>query len=232
MCRCESKDTKEYEQEKVESIQLYSFGADRATELSEKSREVLRDRLTAAAATGKGQSAEVSDEQVFTQFHIIADGDLLASSGTATDTAGDVVLHGSIAGIPYELHVNVALDLQDRVVTLTLELTKPIHLGPFVWRFKLGGVILNAQGEIIGATSLTPDFDLNTSNVPAESVALFGLSWWCVLKCGGLTFLPILLSCLPAIFSGGPAAFIACVVAKLGQGAAGVAACVAQKCVK
>ena len=229
MCGCQLKATQQYADEGAEGIKLYSISAEQATDIVEQSRNALRDALSAASAPG-GQAVEFSDEQAVNQLHITPDGDVLASSGFARDTAGQVVLRGVIAGIPYELHVSV--ELTDATVTLTLELTKPIHIGPYTWKFKLGGIIRDGQNKIVGAASIAPVADLEAFNLAGENVALFGLSWWCVLKCGGITFLPILALCLPALLSGGPPAFIACVVAKLGEGAAGVAACVAKKCVK
>lgn len=131
-------------------------------------------------------------------------------------------LSGAIGPFPVELHLSVKLD--GDTVTVTLEIEKPIHLGPFTWTFKLGGVVRDAQGNLIGAQSiaLSPD-------TPAFDAAGFGSHFLCILKCAGLAILPILLGCLPSL-TGGPQGFIACVVAKAGTGAAAIAACVA-KCV-
>lgn len=128
-----------------------------------------------------------------------------------------------IGFIPYELQVQVSLDNASLVVTL--QMIKPFPLGPFTWRFDLGGITTNDAGEITGARTVT----LADSEI--APAALGGFNWWCVLKCGGVGILPVLAMCLPSL-AGGPGAFVACVVGKLGGSVAGIAACVAQKCVK
>lgn len=68
---------------------------------------------------------------------------------------------------------------------------KPIHLGPFAWTFKLGGVVKDAKGALIGAQSisLSPDTTFEAAGI--------GGNFLCFLKCAGLAIAPILLTCLP-----------------------------------
>jgi hypothetical protein len=154
--------------------------------------------------------------------HVTSDGGVFLTTSSVGNLQGDVTLSGTIGLFPVELHLTVKID--GDTVTVTLEVDKPIHLGPFTWTFKLGGVSRDAKGNLIGATtiSLSPD-------TAAFEAAGFGSHFLCILKCAGVALLPILLGCLPSL-SGGAAGFIACVVAKAGSGAAAIAACVA-KCV-
>lgn len=172
--------------------------------------------LKAAYGTG----ALDAGSRVQTQFHMTDAGEPLATTSFAEGSSGDIVVRGVIAGLPCELRIKVELD--NGQVAVTLHLTKPIEVGPYTWRFDLGGVVKNANGEVVSAASL----------YPAADAQAMGIGWWCALKCGGLTILPTLVMCLPS-FAGGPAAYIACVTAKLGAGdAAAIAACIAKKCIK
>lgn len=159
------------------------------------------------------------------QLHVTPEGGLLVSTGHASGNEGHVVLTGSIGPLPYELHLTFKLD--GMVVTVTMELKKPIPLGPYTWKFRLGGVATGPKGELLSATSVVAE-DLSM----AAAVAGRGIDWWCALKCGGLGILGILVKCLPALISGGPPGYIACVTASAGGGAAGIAACIAKDCVK
>jgi len=155
---------------------------------------------------------------VQTHFHVTAEGEALATTSFAEGQTGDIVVRGVIAGIPYELHIRVAFEGEQ--VAVTLHLTKPFEVGPYTWRFDIGGAIKDASGSIVAATSVTPAADLQP----------MGLNWWCVLKCGGAAILPTLLACLPSL-AGGPAAYVACVTGKLGAAdAAKIALCVAKNC--
>jgi hypothetical protein len=174
-----------------------------------------------AAAGAYGAAAQAPAEQL----HITPTGGLLVSTSHASNNQGQVVLVGSIGPLPYELHLTVKLE--DLVITVTLELKKPIPLGPFTWTYRLGGVTRGSQGQFLAATTVVP-LDLNLA---AAAPAAGGLDWWCVLKCGGTAILGLLIKCLPALIAGGPPGFIACVTAGAGAGAAGIAACVAQNCV-
>lgn len=178
----------------------------------------------AAAAPSTASFAAGLDKGIETQLHITPEGDALVSSSFASGNEGDIVLRGMIGAIPYEIHLKVSLD--GSTIVVTLQVTKPIPLGPFTWRFNLGGIVTNDTGDIIGATSVA----LIDTDIPATAAG-GGFNWWCVLKCGGTGILPVLLMCLPAL-AGGPAAFVSCVVAKVGGSAAGIAVCVAQKCLK
>jgi hypothetical protein len=158
------------------------------------------------------------------QLHTVADGGVLFSTGHASDNEGYLVLTGVIGPFPYEIHLSVALE--GTTVTVTIELKKPVPLGPYTWKFSLGGAVTGANGELVAATSVSP-IDLV---IPAAAAASLGLDWGCVLRCGGTAILGTLLKCLPSL-SGGPSAYIACVTASAGGAAAAIAACIAQKCV-
>jgi hypothetical protein len=181
-------------------------------------------RLMAASGPAKMAVAGKSPDQaqasgLQTYFHLTPEGDSLATTSFVDGSTGDIVVRGTIFGFPYELHLRVAL--QGQQIEVTLHLTKPIEIGPYTWRFDLGGVQKDAVGNVIGATTITPAADFKP----------MGLDWWCAVKCGGATILPTLVVCLPAL-AGGPAGYIACVTAKLGAGdAAAIATCIAKKCI-
>jgi hypothetical protein len=158
------------------------------------------------------------------QLHTVADGGVLFSTGHASDNEGYLVLTGVIGPFPYEIHLSVALE--GTTVAVTIELKKPIPLGPYTWKFALGGAVTGSNGELVAATSVSP-VDLV---IPAAAAASLALDWGCVLRCGGTAILGILLKCLPSL-TGGPSSYIACVTASAGGGAAAIAACIAQKCV-
>ena len=90
-------------------------------------------------------------------LHVTPEGELLATTTVADGQIGDIVLRGMIAGIPYELHLRVALE--GTQIAVTLLLTKPIEIGPYTWRFDLGGTITDAGGRILGAATLKPVAD-------------------------------------------------------------------------
>ena len=158
------------------------------------------------------------------QIHTTPDGGIFTSSGFAVGANGDVVLTGSVGPLPYEMHLHIAVD--DTVVTVELTVTKPLPMGPFTWKFNLGGVTRDAAGNIISATSLTLD---PTTNLAPPGMVAPALNWWCVLRCGGLGILGILVKCLPSL-TGGVAGYVACVTAAAGEGAAGIATCIATQC--
>jgi hypothetical protein len=175
--------------------------------------------LSSAGASALRAIGPHHDEAVVQQFHTTPDGGLFTSSAFAADLTAHVDLRGTLGPFPVELTLSVTVDADQVIVKL--QVTKPIHLGPYEWHFKLGGVVRDAKGVIIGANTIalaptTPAF--------APSAALGG-HFLCFLKCGGLAILPILIPCLPSL-AGGPQAFIACVVGKAGEGAAAIAACI------
>ena len=196
---------------------LISLNARNLSDLSTLANQRLVDasRALAAARSNPRNAASAPDNH----FHLTEAGDALATTSFAEGLGGDTVVRGTIAGLPYELHISVALEGSQ--VSVTLHLTKPIELGPYTWRFDLGGIVRGANSEIVGASSLA---------LAADS-QMMGIGWWCAVKCGGLTLLPTLIACLPAL-SGGPAAYVACVIGKLGAGgAASIALCIAKSCV-
>lgn len=183
-----------------------------------------------AALTAQGGAPPAG---VSVHLHVTPEGDALVTVASAAGNNGDVVLQGTLFGvIPYEIHINVKLE--NTRVTVTLQVVKPLPLGPFEWNFDLTGVLLS-NGQIVSAAGIVP----SPTNNPAGpmlaalggTVAPQGLGWvWCVLKCGGLRIIGTLVECLPAL-SGGPGAYIACVVGKLGlSDAAAIAKCVAEEC--
>lgn len=161
------------------------------------------------------------------QLHITPDNAVLVSTSYATESEGHVVVTGSIGPFPYELHLSFRLD--GMAVTVTMEVKKPIPMGPYTWTFRLGGAVIGPAGGVLSATSVLPENFVNSAD---GGVASHGLDWLCVLRCGGTAILGILVRCLPALVSGGPAGFIACVTSQAGSGAAGIAACVARTCVR
>jgi hypothetical protein len=165
---------------------------------------------------------EAADVAVLSAVHTTSDGGVFLSTSSIGPLQGDISLAGTIGPFPVELHLAVKLDGDS--ITVTLEVDKPIHLGPFTWTFKLGGVTRDARGNIVSAQTITLSPD-----TPAFEAAGFGSHFLCILKCAGLAILPILIECLPSL-AGGPQGFIACVVARAGTGAAAIAACFA-KCV-
>jgi hypothetical protein len=151
-----------------------------------------------------------------TVVHTTSGGGVFLTTSSAGGLQGDVTLTGSIGPLPVELHMTVRVDPAAATVTVTLELIKPIHLPPYTWTFKLGGVARDANKNLIGAQSLTLSPD-----TPAFEAAGIGSHFLCFLKCAGLAILPILIECLPS-FATGPQGFIACVVAKAGSCAASI----------
>jgi hypothetical protein len=203
------------------SLPMTTINGSHLARLASLSTEKLLATSKAAGASAKAKpdSGSPFGGGVETHFHITAEGDALATSTFVDGSTGDIVVRGVIAGVPYELHLRVSLEGEQ--VAVTLQLTKPIEIGPYTWHFNLGGAVRDPVGRIVSASSITP----------GAAFQPMGLDWWCVIKCGGATILPTLALCLPSL-AGGPAAYIACVTAKLGTGdAAAIAACVASNCV-
>jgi hypothetical protein len=158
------------------------------------------------------------------QVHMVSDGAMLISTSQVVANQGHLVLTGSIGPLPYEIDLDFSLD--GSTITVTLQVKKPIPLGPYTWTYHLGGLTVDAAGKVVSATSVVP-VDLNT---PASVAVASGINWLCVLKCGGTTILPILIQCLPSLV-GGAGGYIACVIASAGSAAASIAACIAKDCV-
>jgi hypothetical protein len=194
-----------------------------ASLLTESSRVLLAKSPAARSAAGPTFAAFAAQPSpVVSRLHIAPNG-VLVSSGFAAGGDGEIVLRGNIGPFPYELHLKCTV--QETTITVTLELFKPFQAGPFEWKFGLGGILHDAAGNIIGATSVVP-----APSMKAFAPATHGLNWWCVLQCGGVTILGILIKCLPSLIGGVPS-YIACVTSEAGSGAAGIAACIASKCV-
>jgi hypothetical protein len=181
--------------------------------------------LSAAAA----HLAALEGQGVATLLHVAPTGDALVTTSSVSGDSGDIVLKGSIGPIPYEVHLNVKV--QDTVVTLTAEVTQPIHLGPYTWRFNLGGVVRGTNNQIVAATSVTlgdsaPQAGPTAVGAPSAAA---GFNFWCALGCAGTSLLPIVLGCLPSLVGGTPA-FVACLIAQLSQKAPDVVQCITSKC--
>ena len=208
-CECTSGET---------NAGLVSINAGQLTSLANMAGERLISASKAAERASKSAGG-FAGAGLSTHFHVTGSGDTLATSTFVEGSTGDVVVRGVIAGIPYELHLRVAFEGEQ--IAVTLHLTKPLEMGPYTWRFELGGLIKDTSGNIVSASSIAPGANFKPVDI----------SWWCAVKCGGAAILPTLIACLPAL-SGGPAGYIACVTGKLGAGdAAQIAACIAQKCV-
>jgi hypothetical protein len=179
---------------------------------------------TRNVARMKKRSLTVSEASVVatSAIHTTEGGGTFLATSSIADLRGDVTLTGSIGPLPVELHLTIKVDPAAGTVSVTLEVDKPIQLGPFTWIFKLGGTAKDAKGNLIGAQSITLSPD-----TPAFEATGIGSHFLCFLKCAGLAIVPILLECLPSLV-GGPQGFIACVVGKAGSGAASIAACVAK----
>jgi hypothetical protein len=161
--------------------------------------------------------------EVANQVHLTAAGDVLTTSASAVDGEGKVVLHGSIGPIPYDFSLKIGV--KDIKIEVEFDVNKPIDMPPYTWTFVLGGVKKDSAGAVIGARDIRLDHEASPAFLQAgEPKAAAARPVLCILKCGGLAILPILLKCLPTLV-GGPQAFIACVIASAGEGAAAIAAC-------
>lgn len=190
---------------------LRTFDADYLAELTQTATTALKATPTFAAA------ATTIKPSVINHLHITDNGDTLITIASSVGGEGDVVLRGSIGPFPYEIHLNIKLN--GTAVEVSLDMDKPIDLPTYTWKYNLLGVVRDVSNNIIGATDIKPD----------STVAAARLGTWCILKCGGIAILGCLLKCLPSL-SGGPAAYVACVTACAGSGAANIAICVAKNC--
>jgi len=174
--------------------------------------------LTTRVAEPAARAA--AGQPVTTQLHLTADGGRFASAShlAADGNAGMVHLQGNIGSISFDLDLSVSLDLAARSVSAKLHIAQPI---PFdhQWTYQLEGGHATAAG--LFATSLEPA----TTSALAAPIP----HWWCVANCGGTAILGVLLECLPTLAAGG-GGYIACVTAKSGAAAAGVASCIVAGC--
>ncbi len=159
-----------------------------------------------------------------TQVHLTPGGGLLAThvSTLANGQGCTVHFEGSIGPIPYKGDITVEIDVGKHEIRVKLHLDLPF---PFdhEWIYKMHGL-----AQIPGGGLAVSSLSLDTSRMAAVSINP-SLNWWCVLKCGGLGILGILIKCLPSL-TGGIPAYVACVTSQAGAGAAGIAVCIAQKC--
>ncbi|MFN3685321.1 hypothetical protein [Salinarimonas sp.] len=160
-----------------------------------------------AAASG---AADVEEHILVTQ-----DGDaLVARSSVDASGEGTVTLRGTIGPVPVALTITIGYSKGKAVVTL--ELSEPLVF-QHSWTFEVGaGVALDPHAQVSAAA--------------AAADAALRLNWRCVLRCGGLAIMRVLVQCIPAL-AGGPAAYVACVTKRVGAGsAAEIAMCVARRC--
>ncbi|MHC4477675.1 MAG: hypothetical protein ACYTEL_18675 [Planctomycetota bacterium] len=183
-------------------------------EESEQAAELVTvnaDTLNAVMRALSDEPAAKKGKVVNKQIHITPQGDLLSTISTIEGVEGSIVLSGSIGPIPLKLQMS--LSVEKRAATVTLKVDEPM---PFehTWKFELAP----------SGVTLAPD------STVASAATGVGLNWWCVFKCGGVGILGILVRCLPAL-AGGIPGYVECVTSKAGQGAAGIAVCIATKCV-
>jgi hypothetical protein len=154
--------------------------------------------------------------------HLTDDGDVLVSSAVVQELSCAVAVIGTVDSIvPVDLGAEIEFIADKHEIHVRLAVDKPMEPGEGRLVFDMHGVVLDENGEIVGADDVTLR--------PTEFVAA-GIGWWCVLKCGGLAILKTLIQCLPTGLKGGPKAYMACVVAKVGKTFAGAAVCIGRKC--
>lgn len=174
--------------------------------------QVAPHQQRVAAAAGAGA--------VHTQLHVMPGGGQLITSAAVAGNEVKVPLQGSIGGIPFDLELLFTLDLGQKQIRVKLTVREPIAF-EHEWIYNLGTVLPTANGVMASGLQLAP----------ATSVAGHGIDFLCILKCGGLKLLPILITCLPAL-AGGVPGFVACVAGRAGAAAADIAVCIAQDCIK
>lgn len=206
----------------VISSDIRTFDVSHVGDLIQNTASMLSAQMSGGASVA-GERPHGDDVAALSQIHLPDSADsFLVTAAASSESTGDIVLRGQIGPLPFELHLRISLEHE--VITVTADLIKPFRAGPFEWKFKLNGIVRDKSGAITGAMSVAP----LESTMP-ESVASLGLNWWCVLRCGGLALLPILVACLPSL-GGGIGAYVACVTAKAGAAAAAIAKCIATKC--
>jgi hypothetical protein len=193
--------------------------------LNNQAVEMLKSSSQRAskALSGHNTSDKSLPNGLFQNLHFTNSGDALASNAFAKANEGYVVLKGSIGPMVYEMHIQIVLELEKDEIVVKLEVMKPLPFGPYSWRFKLGGIIKDEDGKIIGVSSVVP-FESEIQTASGIS-----LDYWCVLRCGGLEILETLIICLPSLTLS-PAAYVLCVTSKCGESAAKIAICIADKC--
>jgi hypothetical protein len=173
--------------------------------------------MTAFQANLTGLRSLAAGQRVLTeQFHLTSRGDKLLTVQSIDESGvGHVALRGDVDTLPQDFALDIRYDETTRIATVTLRYQEPVTF-QHTWDFTL-----------IGSTFvLSPRTSVRSL---AGLPALAGLNWWCVLRCGGIGILGILIRCAPSIFQG-PAAFVECVVQAAGEAAAGIAVCVATEC--
>jgi hypothetical protein len=183
------------------------------TTLSLSSLQSAGSAIMAAAQAPAGAVA-------LSHMHVTATGGQLYSTAVVTGDQIRIPLRGSIFGIPYDLELLITLDLKGGQVKVKLVVREPIKF-EHEWVFKLRDLVAVGGGFFASGIELEL----------AASVAAKGIDFLCIIKCGGMKILPVLLECLPTLI-GGPQAYLACVAAKAGTIAAQIAECIATNCIK
>ncbi len=188
---------------------------------------VAASNSTTLAYSG-GDSLAVTSEAVApdAQFHVTSAGDVLASYSEASKDGFEfsTILNGMIGPIPVQIALRGTIDLPSRRITICLQVLKPIETDEYCWTFEFGG-FKDLGNDRYFATDVSI---VDTPGTAALKIA--GLDWWCVLRCGGISIIEILASCLPSL-AGGIPAYVACATSNAGSGAAKIALCIATKCV-
>lgn len=158
------------------------------------------------------------------QFHLLPGGDVLAT-GVTSGSPDSVTIHleGSIATIPYDFDLVLALDLTTDQATVTIELHQPISYTAS-WTYDLHRLTL--AGPPTKAPLPAAEGYVGASLAAAQLPQAQGTVIGCALKCLGPAALQLLLQCLPSLFTG-KQNFFACLVQQAGAALAQVTQCIA-----
>lgn len=195
--------------------------------------ESLQGSLQGAVSALGGLGTSSTGEAAVEQIHVLPAGEgvLRSTANVGGDgTSCSVAFGGSVSQLPVQGGLEVRVDMEQGVVEVELQVVQPAAVTQ-VFRYRLQGLrsIEGASGFAVSNLVEEPVGN-DLAGTAAAGIGTMGIGFWCALKCGGVSILGTLVACLPAFFAGGPAGFIACVVGKLGGTAAGVAVCIAQKC--
>jgi hypothetical protein len=185
--------------------------------ITEEITRVTSTDITALQSTVTGLRNFAAGQRVVTeQLHLTSRGDKLLTVQSIDESGvGHVALRGDLDTVPQDFALDIQYDESTRIAAVTIRYLEPVTF-QHTWEFALTG----------STFALSPRTSVRSL---AGLPALAGLNWWCVLRCGGISILGILVRCAPAILQG-PAQFIECVVQAAGEAAAGIAVCVATEC--
>lgn len=187
------------------------------TVATEEMARVISSDITAFQATVTGLRNLAAGQRVLTvQLHLTSRGDKLFTVQSIDESGiGHVSLRGDLDTVPQDFALDIGYDENTRIAAITLRYQEPVTF-QHTWEFALTG----------STFALSPRTSVRSL---AGLPALAGLNWWCVLRCGGISILGILIRCAPAIVQGS-GRFVECVVQAAGEAAAGIAVCVATEC--